>query len=1319
MSLLIGQAVTGRDVEKETSGWAPERFASMCDALAWAESGRRAHALPSFTNRVNARDGGIDAEWDVVIPEEQSTIPSPFVGPGWNVFQYKKRDLTPLHQRKSKIISDLKRSVHRAILEIHARFGKSPDRYVLFVNADLEHKEKEFRDAILEGCDPSAIRVEVVGSGLLAALLNGHPHLRAAFFTREHFKIWPEAYKTHQSHKVLGAAVEEIIGREEEKVRLQNLIQDKKVRIVVLTGPHDIGKTRLVLEATRNRPYDVVVALDPRSMGISDYMNLSSPQAEAICIVEDPDPVVLKELLPEMLAISNLKLIVTLPSTSFAPDLSYGRDRRMEVVMVEPLNDEASNKLLRKASDRPLDFGIQEWIIRQANGFPGIILAAASVGADLRRGPGDFLSKVGREFENRIKLDLGPNALKAARLFSILTHVGISGEWEDEISSICELFGDEYRTGEAIRDLEMLEDAGLARRAGSFGEISISLLGNYLAKQALLGYRNQMFLLYSRLTDSGRERFITRLSEIKGEEVSAFWDEFFSENGPMGAFHEALRRAGLLRILAGAAPERILQLFESGLLSASREERLSLAGDERREVMFALDQLLFRMATSRRALKLLWLLAEAENEGCGTDATGVLKECFHAGHEHMPLPLDERVRALKEFTSPGQSREGRIVAIEAAGEVLSLGPYLLREGTGGRPLDRRPASTYSQLDEYVREIIDLLMDLADDKDEQVSRAALEVLPDLISEYGVQGSANEAIKRIRLLSEWVLNGKEGLEVSRVFDTIYHMFNALSHRLESIGHLHVSAQDLERNLSALAEIRTRLENADYEVRLKRWAGAWSIEDSEGIKVDEREIPRYEVELERLAKEAAQKPGLLADRMISWLISDSDQKSQLFFYFLGKHDVIGSFRVSMEDVGRMTEGYVSFSAYWGGWASRDPEGAGTYIEALSLSGDYPAEPILRATSRTKATQTAVRRVIRLIEGGRISAFDASRFLSGPWSKDLDLGTFGDLLEAVAGTDLRGASGILLMLREYRTEDWTQDEKITEIAWRSLETGPVTGPYVMKWDLDTLAARLAGKDPGRGIKLLESLLRRRKSRDAWDPLEMHPRHRFWDVLHEQDKDSLFKALFDAGIRDPLREVRLTYRLNRLLDLEKDSDDLILWARKDERVAEIIARSLSIRKQGFWSMLEQLINLYPNNERIERYLLGAILLENEGVWGLLSEAHKETRELLETKIGDPTTSAEFRAFLRKVIENLSGIITHEVIWEYDIDIAGMRRKIVDKASPDRIWAIGRVLKYGGPEDWRKLLNVEDIEEALPQIDLPEQKRKIIERALPYWRNHV
>jgi hypothetical protein len=74
-----------RELEQATSLWPPEKFASLCDALVWVASGRRCPGFPSFTMRVNAADDGIDAEWEVEISEGSGGLPTPIVGPGWNI----------------------------------------------------------------------------------------------------------------------------------------------------------------------------------------------------------------------------------------------------------------------------------------------------------------------------------------------------------------------------------------------------------------------------------------------------------------------------------------------------------------------------------------------------------------------------------------------------------------------------------------------------------------------------------------------------------------------------------------------------------------------------------------------------------------------------------------------------------------------------------------------------------------------------------------------------------------------------------------------------------------------------------------------------------------------------------------------------------------------------------------------------------------------------------------------------------------------------------------------------------------------------------
>ncbi len=712
MALLIGQPIDGRELEQATSPWLPERFASMCDALAWAASGRQCPGVPSFTTRVNAKDGGIDAEWWVELTGVDRPAPTPIVGPGWNVFQYKKRDL--IAQDRRRVISNLKSSLTGAVSDLvkKDKNKRHRDRYVLFVNVDLKHNDKAaLKERILKGYrNRSKLRVEIVGAAELAALLNNHPHLRAAYFTWLLFKTWQEAHEAHLNQQFTRIGVG-LIGREAELDRLRSLVDDPRVRAIVLSGPHDIGKTRLALEATRHRPHDVVQALDPRSMDLSDYRSLCASHEEAICIVEDPEPDSIQALVGDALGLPNLKLIVTLPTPAKAPAPSYGYDERVQSIHLQPLAEEEARKLL-KACGQPLDFEIEDWIIRHAGGIPGVLIAAASAGRTIRRDLTSFVEAVGREFEKRIRSELRSDALKCARLFSVLIHVGISGKFEAELKHICDLFGEGWTPHTALISFAELERAGLGRRGGSFAEITLPLLANYLVAQLLQRRRDEMLALFGRLDDPGRVRFIKRLSEVKSAEVEWFWEAVFAPYGLFKDFHAALSNIHLLRLIAGTVPDRLLRLLESGIRNSSREERLAIRGDERRELMWALEQLLFRAKTSRGAMRLVWMLAEAENENYANKATGILAECFHPFHPQMSLPLQERAELLHEFTSEGVSKEGKLVVIKAIRAALSRLMWVRHHhSTGPEPLDSRPAFTYQDFCDYCRDLVDLLISL--------------------------------------------------------------------------------------------------------------------------------------------------------------------------------------------------------------------------------------------------------------------------------------------------------------------------------------------------------------------------------------------------------------------------------------------------------------------------------------------------------------------------------------------------------------------------------------------------------------------------------
>jgi len=210
MSRIHGKPIDSEEIERIVGReFTSQSFASLCNSIAWASAGRRCSSLPSFTERVNAKDGGIDAEWEAEFPGD-GNYASPLLGPGWNVFQYKQRDV--FSQGREATFSSLMTGLNGAIKDLYERTGRRPDRYTLFTNLDLTHFTKgqkgRLRKKILAGYDQlTRVHVQIVGAAELAALLNNLPHLRSAFFTPEEFSTWQEAWLQHSRHKLFGANV--------------------------------------------------------------------------------------------------------------------------------------------------------------------------------------------------------------------------------------------------------------------------------------------------------------------------------------------------------------------------------------------------------------------------------------------------------------------------------------------------------------------------------------------------------------------------------------------------------------------------------------------------------------------------------------------------------------------------------------------------------------------------------------------------------------------------------------------------------------------------------------------------------------------------------------------------------------------------------------------------------------------------------------------------------------------------------------------------------------------------------------------------------
>jgi hypothetical protein len=258
MPLIHGQNIGASQVEREVSSWDAERFARLCNSVAWATTWHAIQGLPAFTERVLVSDNGIDAERSGDIAPGTS-LAGQFIRAGTNVFQFKKREVA--EQTRAKIVSTLVSNLRGAVADVERRTGKTLSSYVLFTNIDLlTDQQSQLRAAIRHDLGERRIHVEVVGAAELAAMLNNLPHLRSAFFSTLAFQTWGRSWDAHQSVSIFAEAP--LIGRERAVGDLAALLQAPDVRVVALTGTHMMGKSRVALEATRLLDASFVEAID-------------------------------------------------------------------------------------------------------------------------------------------------------------------------------------------------------------------------------------------------------------------------------------------------------------------------------------------------------------------------------------------------------------------------------------------------------------------------------------------------------------------------------------------------------------------------------------------------------------------------------------------------------------------------------------------------------------------------------------------------------------------------------------------------------------------------------------------------------------------------------------------------------------------------------------------------------------------------------------------------------------------------------------------------------------------------------------------------
>jgi hypothetical protein len=399
--------------------------------------------------------------------------------------------------------------------------------------------------------------------------------------------------------------------------------------------------------------------------------------------------------------------------------------------------------------------------------------------------------------------------------------------------------------------------------------------------------------------------------------------------------------------------------------------------------------------------------------------------------------------------------------------------------------------------------------------------------------------------------------------------------------------------------------------------------------------------------------------------------------------------------------------FGSYCAGWGKADAAGLAAYLENIEQRPISPGA-MLAAASALPGDPRAWAVIKRLAKERSVDADRITNVLhSGGWLGAVKTEEAVEVLQAVAGPQCEDAQAVIELLDFWLESGHRLEDGLREVAWQCLEsqpTKPIRPPD--RSHRDQLAAALAETEPERGFKLLERLLSA-EGRGWWDPFAQLGGLRFWHALLKIDRRRALETVFNS--RRPL----VGWHHRSVLDQRRDGDTLREIASRSHEAAGRVCSALNFEQPGFWEVALPIAAGYSGDEGIESRLDGAIF--SFGWTG--SPLPQYERRLAEVKrvLQDPATPPAAMSWLRKLETALKHDLKSEAVWEYDLDLRDLKRMVKDRNSPDRLWAIGRILKHAKWQEVQNLLTAEDIKEGLPLVDLPESQKRALETALQIW----
>jgi hypothetical protein len=488
-------------------------------------------------------------------------------------------------------------------------------------------------------------------------------------------------------------------------------------------------------------------------------------------------------------------------------------------------------------------------------------------------------------------LNIDPNspAWEAISVTSLLMRLGWAEDAEKESDILFKAVGLDPTV--ARRQVQQLHERyGIAPAANRLRYVSPAILADHLAARQLSSWtREKMETVLAALTPAMADSFARRIRRMSPvlENRKVVEEVILGDQGPFRTLKdlEDGHVAVLLRRLAAPFPSATLNTLRRVIEPASIED-LEAASKSRREMVWALEELLWREDTFEQAADLLLRLAIAENEKLGNNASQIWVSSFQTILGRTAAGPIVRARVLKRAATNGSSASRRFAA-EAIGAALQS-ERLSRSGMPPADIEGIPAeewhpATYKEWAEALTSYLNILTSLLSDVDEEVRKTAVGALAGGL--HTVATLPSGAFENWIALARTLI-GTDYERREPVIKAIQWTRNRLEQLLkesgaaETIGRKEGESEDdskihiFNERLQVLADLGELLRGTDFSSRLRLALSHnyRSLRSREAGTDAELEIL---TQLKGLAHEAVEQPSLLEGEW-TYLLNDKNWSS-----------------------------------------------------------------------------------------------------------------------------------------------------------------------------------------------------------------------------------------------------------------------------------------------------------------------------------------------------------------------------------------------------------------------------------------------------------